>query len=205
MMSQEVINVEWEQLPQRPRWRTARVKGTTSLQEKKTGQVTNKAPRASSTPAGKQKGDWEYLDHTADVQIHSWGTGNEEAFGAAVVGMFGYMVELDEINDDLEMDIVISGHNKETLLFNFMQECLYIFLTESFVMKQIIINDFVEVANATKGFNTDKFTLTATAKGGSFDATRHSQGTEVKAITYSNLQIVEKESGQVETFVIVDI
>lgn len=204
MATEEVIKVEWEQLPQRSLWRAASSMGGAKMGDK-LGNVANCAPRTSDTPAGKQAGHWEYLDHTADVQIHSWGADIKEAFGAAVVGMFGYMVELDEISHDLEMEVVVSGHNKETLLFNFMQECLYIFLTESFVMKEIVVNELVEAHGSVEDFDTDKYRLSATAKGGSFDATRHSQGTEVKAVTYSNLQIVEGGKDKVETFVIVDI
>ena len=40
--------------------------------------------------------------------------------------------------------------------------------------------------------------------GGSFDRQRHASGTEVKAITYSAMQINEKP-GDAEIFVIVDI
>lgn len=204
MTTQEVITVEWPQLPQRSVWRDATASMLPSKETNPDTPSTN-TPRLSETPAGEQRGGWEYLDHTADVQIHSWGANLEEAFGAAVVGMFGYMVELPEIKDDLQMDVVASGHNRETLLFNFMQECLYIFLTESYVMKEIIVNEIEEADGSAAKFDTDKFKLTAVARGGLFDATKHSQGTEVKAVTYSNLQVVDKEEGHVETYVIVDI
>ena len=42
------------------------------------------------------------------------------------------------------------------------------------------------------------------AKGEEFDMERHTQGTEVKAITYSNLQIHRKED-RVDLYVIIDI
>lgn len=204
MNAEQVITVEWEQLPQRSRWRRI-VSSAPLLEDPNVSKPSPNALRPSTTPAAKQRGGWEYLDHTADVQIHSWGANTKEAFGAAVVGMFGYMVELSEITDDLQMDISVSGHNKETLLFNFMQECLYIFLTESYAMKEIVITAITEAHQHDENFDTDKFKLTATAKGGLFDATKHSQGTEIKAVTYSNLQVVEKEQGRVETYVIVDI
>ena len=42
---------------------------------------------------------YEYLDHTADVQIHSWGPSVKEAFEQAAKAMFGYMTELDTIQE----------------------------------------------------------------------------------------------------------
>jgi len=43
-------------------------------------------------------------------------------------------------------------------------------------------------------------------RGEVFDRTRHASGTEIKAITYSAMQITEKtEEGGAEIFVIVDI
>jgi len=43
-----------------------------------------------------------------------------------------------------------------------------------------------------------------TRRGAIFDCTMHSQGTEIKAITYSNMQINEGP-GRTDIYVIVDI
>ena len=40
---------------------------------------------------------WEHLDHTADVQLHAWGTRLEEAFAQCALAMFALMTELETV------------------------------------------------------------------------------------------------------------
>lgn len=53
-------------------------------------------------------------------------------------------------------------------------------------------------------FDRTNFHIKAFAYGEEFQIGKHPQGTEVKAITYSNMQVHENE-GKSEVFVIIDI
>lgn len=53
-------------------------------------------------------------------------------------------------------------------------------------------------------FDKTNFHIKAAAYGEEFQIGKHPQGTEVKAITYSNMQVHENE-GKCEVFVIIDI
>lgn len=193
MSSEEAFAVSWKQLPQRVCWKADDNGKEQDQDNSDVGHRKFNAKRCEA-PVALQSGGWEYLDHTADVQIHSWGIDISEAYGAAVVAMSGYMVELDDISGNLEAEIHVQGHDEQSLLFNLMDECLYVFHTEQFVTKRVVV----------QSLDTFTWEMKAILQGGNFDSSRHSQGTEVKAITYSNMQIVKKP-GNVETFVIVDI
>jgi len=53
-------------------------------------------------------------------------------------------------------------------------------------------------------FDRENFKISAVGFGETFDLRKHPQGTEVKAITFSNMQFHESE-GYAEVFVIIDI
>lgn len=82
----------------------------------------------------------------------------------------------------------------DTLLFNYLDELLYRFSTESFCCVRFKI-DSLDLAN---------FQIIGKAYGESYDPSKHTPGTEIKAITYSNMQIHEN-ADRVDLYVIVDI
>jgi len=93
--------------------------------------------------------------------------------------------------------IEASGHDMESLLFHFLDEWLFAFSAEPFfIPRKIVITELDE----------DNFKLSSVGYGEEFSLDKHPQGTEVKAITYSAMQICySEESRQHELFVIIDI
>lgn len=92
-----------------------------------------------------------------------------------------------------------SGHDLDTLLFSFLDELLFAFSTEGFAARELSI---------LGGIDREKFSLEAVGKGEKFDREKHASGTEVKAITYSAMRIVEdteREQKEADIWVIVDI
>jgi len=150
-------------------------------------------------PNGKTSG-FEYLDHTADVQLHAWDKDMKGALELLVISMFGYMTSLETVGIDTELsqhvgqNIKVEGHDLQSLIFNFLDEWLFTFHSNYFIVKEIHVSIL----------DLDNFTITSTAKGEKIDLSKHSQGTEIKAITYSNMQI-KKTSHRCDLWVIVDI
>jgi len=138
---------------------------------------------------------YEYLDHTADVQLHAWGDNLQECFEQVAVAMFGYMTEIDKVEKRGYMDLEASGSDNSNLLYNYLDELLY-----SFCVEPNFIASKVEILN----FDKVNFSIKCRAYGEPFDIAKHPQGTEVKAITYSNMQVWD-EPDHHEIFVIIDI
>lgn len=132
-------------------------------------------------------------------RIHGWGTSLKEAFEQCGIGMYGYMTELPFVEIKQTAQIEATGHDLESLLFHFLDELLFLFSCEPF-----LICNKVEITEFTA--KDDDFRIVCTCYGEEFEIGKHPQGTEVKAITYSAMQIVkEPEKSNYEVFVIIDI
>lgn len=135
------------------------------------------------------------MDHTADVQLHSWGKNLTEAFEQVGMAMFGYMTELETVDIKEKHEIVAEGDDLDGLLFHFLDELLFLFSAEPYLIPQSLkITDF----------DLEAFKIKCSCYGEAFDLAKHPQGTEVKAITYSAMSIVQNPE-KVEIFVIIDI
>ncbi|KII63605.1 Protein archease-like protein [Thelohanellus kitauei] len=137
---------------------------------------------------------YDYLDHTADVIIDGWGKTLCEAFEMAGVAICGYMTDLSNVSTEKEHSIQAEGHDLESLLFNFMNEILELYsIEEYFLTKKIEMT-----------LDETNFKITAKCYGENFLHGKHVQGTEIKAITYSNMQISNIDSYW-HVYVVVDI
>ncbi|XP_043915876.1 protein archease isoform X1 [Protopterus annectens] len=150
-----------------------------------------KARKAKYPPVNKK---YEYLDHTADVQLHAWGDTLEEAFEQCAMAMFGYMTDIETVEPIDTMEVEAEGDDMLSLLFHFLDEWLYKFCADQYF-----------VPREVKVLQIDKrnYKIRSIGWGETFDLSKHPQGTEVKAITYSAMQIHEDPAP--ELFVIIDI
>ncbi|XP_044153220.1 protein archease-like [Bufo gargarizans] len=136
----------------------------------------------------------EYLDHTADVQLHAWGETLEEAFEQCAKAMFGYMTDIETVSPIDTVDVEAKGGDLLSLLYNFLDEWLYKFSADQYFIPREVKVLHIDRMN---------FKIRSIGWGKEFSLSKHPQGTEVKAITYSAMQICDEEKPEV--FVIIDI
>ena len=137
-----------------------------------------------------KKAGFEFREHTADVQVRSWGPSLEEAFSQTAYSLIATITpDLKRITPKIEKKITIKAEDKEALLFDFLSEFLYIFDVDELVFGQIYVSKIEK-------FN-DNYKLQATLKGEKFDLDKHEIGIEVKAITYSFMNIEEKHASTI--------
>ena len=140
---------------------------------------------------------FEYLEHTADVQSRSWGRTLEEAIEQTALSLIGTISpNLALIEPSVHKKVIITSEDKEALIFDFLSELLYIFDVDQLIFSEIEIEKIKE--------NRGQLTLSAMLKGEEFKKEKHEIGTEVKAITYSYMEIKETNE-KAEILMVFDI
>uniref|UniRef100_A0AAV2JGW5 KH domain-containing, RNA-binding, signal transduction-associated protein 1 n=1 Tax=Knipowitschia caucasica TaxID=637954 RepID=A0AAV2JGW5_KNICA len=124
------------------------------------------ATKSKYPPINKK---YEYLDHTADVQIHSWGNNLEEAFEQCVMGMFGYMTDTETVEPLDTVDVESQGDDMESLLFHFLDDWLYKFCADLFFIPREVKVLHIDRVN---------FKIRSIGWGEEFSLDKHPQGTE---------------------------
>jgi SHS2 domain-containing protein len=191
-------------------------------------QVSTVIAEACSTIQPRQ---FTYLDHTADVMIHAWSATLPGAFAQCLLGLYGVMLNIELVrvcSDVAPQTWTAVGHDLKSLLFNFLDEGLYRFHVDGFVASRVVVINWQTPADEatltedestldTMGQSTtsEAFRIQVMAYGEQYDRERHDSGTEVKAITYSAMNIrkrrLDEASDRIdperiyEVFVIVDI
>lgn len=142
------------------------------------------------------KNRYEFLDHTADVQIHAWGDDLKEVFENAAIAMTAYITDINKIDITTKETIQVEADDLKGLLYRYLDEILFLFNADPYLLsKRVRILEFDRET---------KFRIKAECYGESFSLEKHCQGTEIKAITYSAMKIND-DSDTHDVYFIVDI
>ncbi|MFW6456899.1 MAG: archease [Planctomycetota bacterium] len=126
---------------------------------------------------------WEELDHPADVRLRITGRSLKELLRNAARGMIETMVDPATVRCQESMEVEVGGDSPESLLINWLQEIHFRFDADRFVPARVEI-DSLEELNVRGQLN-----------GEFMDRERHGFRTEIKAVTWHDLEIVETADG----------
>jgi SHS2 domain-containing protein len=126
--------------------------------------------------------EYNLLDHTADLGIRVHGIDLKNLFETAARAMMHLMVRGESSVKNKEININVLGQDLPDLLVRWLGEILYLFEGEDLVVTSIRI-DFLSISR-----------LDAVLKTVPFDSTVHKIHNEIKAVTYHQIQVIEKGS-----------
>ena len=126
--------------------------------------------------------DYAFLDHTADLGINVRGEDLKNLFETAAKALRHLMIGGESQAKTSDMNITVSGQDLPDLLVRWLGEILYLFEGEDLVVTSIHIG-FLSLSR-----------LDAALKTVPFDPTLHKIHNEINAVTYHQIQVIEKGS-----------
>ena len=142
---------------------------------------------------------FEVLEHKADLKIRVFGKTKEELFGNAVLAMMESMKPVKEENEEQnKKEIKIKSLDLPALLVDFLSEVLYLTQVNKEVYDKI---KFKKLSLPQPSAGEGRAELVAEVSGKKVK--RFNQ--DIKAVTYHDLEIQEKENGSWQATILFDI
>ena len=129
------------------------------------------------------KKTYRLIDHTADFGMQVFGSDSQELFTNAALALFDVITEMDVLKGRNSCNITASGEDWPDLMINWLREVLYLWNGKEMLVKSVQILSLSENNISAKIY---------------FDAympDRHIIKTEIKAVTYHQIQVKSSPSG----------
>ncbi|MFA5258982.1 MAG: archease [Candidatus Pacearchaeota archaeon] len=133
---------------------------------------------------------FKFLEHTADVKFQAFGNSLEECFENAAFALVDIVCK-EKIKTIIKKDIKIEGKDLEELLYNFLEE--FLFLIDS---KNFIFGKFKKIKIYKKN---DRYQLHTEILGDNLK--NYQTETGIKAITYNEMWVTSPSEDGGKKFV----
>jgi len=130
------------------------------------------------------KKKYEFFDHTADAKFKAYGKTLEEAFANSALATTAIMTDITKIKPVTIRNMHIEAKTKEALLYDFLEEILYYLDTEGFLLSNV---------KEIHILKTEKYVLDVILEG-DYAEKGYDVNTAIKAVTYNDMKIEEKEN-----------
>lgn len=133
---------------------------------------------------------FKFLEHTADVKFQAFGSSLEKAFENSALAMFNHMYE-GKVKERIKKKFKVVGKDFESLLYNFLEELLFLLDSEFFFLSKIKVK-----------IDKKKMELNAQVSGDI--AKNYKANVDVKAVTYNEM-FVKKQGNRFICQVVLDV
>lgn len=129
---------------------------------------------------------YQNLEHTADLKIRAFGKDKEELFANMALGMFENIVDSKDIEKDqpVKRKIKVKSGDLPSLLVDFLSELV----TLSDINNEVYLNYELRIMSREAGASGGNYELVGIATGYKVKRLK----LEIKAVTYNDLKIEEK-------------
>lgn len=125
---------------------------------------------------------FEYINHTADMGIVSYGESLEAVFENAAMGMFEFLANLEKVVPRQELSIYVEGEDRETLLVEWLNELLYLSETKRMLFSKFKVKELTKTHLKAEVF-------------GEKIRKKHQLKNYIKACTYHELKVGPVKGG----------
>ena len=127
----------------------------------------------------ERKIKYETLDHKADTGFLIKAPSLERLYIDSALALTDLLVKLERIQDIDKRQISIEAENRESLMVRWLNEILYLFDQQKYLCRRIVFDSF------------DGKKIKATLWGETYNAPKHGSISEIKAVTYHQLEVAE--------------
>ena len=126
---------------------------------------------------------YKVLDHATDALIEVTASSLIEAFEVAGYSVVDTILDNSKIEEKKERNIVVNGKDLNYLLYNWLEEIVFLLITEGFAIKK---------RNITRERN-EKYIISAQIFGEDIDIKKHGFKVEIKSPTFHEMDIQQGE------------
>jgi SHS2 domain-containing protein len=151
-------------------------------------------PSSLTRGLSDQQRGYRLLDHITDAYLEAWGQTIEAAFSSAAEALFDTMLNLARVKPSLADEVDVEGHDEMELLYNWLEALLLKFEVNEVAYSRFQVDPILHSPGST--------TLHARILGEKYNREKHGSKTEVKAVTYHEMQIEAGKSGVTVRFLL---
>ena len=139
----------------------------------------------------KRKG-WEHFHHQADIGIRGFGPTKEEAFAQAAAAMTAVITDLQDVSPKEMIEVACEASDEQLLFVDWLNALLYEMSTRGMLFNRFEVH-------------IEENRLTGRAWGERLQRAKHNPVVEVKAATYTSLDVDRDEDGIWTAQCVVDV